>query len=1127
MFLGLFGKGIAYFFSQVTIEILSNVVDRKITDEVNKKRIKIILSSGAKECAKRIINTPEFKNFDKAIINQVLERFKKLFETEADKKRFIDETIFDARVEQDKIANWIIKNVTVENDEQVEAFRNRLAQVYSTQLCSLAPLIPDASVKMYQNEMLLLEELHNTVAKQNTLDEVKGITIQILELLKNRSLLSESTQDYIPLREIDEEGVCLGLKSSENAKGEANFSIPCFVRNCGPVWVDFEAGYVWEDKERIQKYIDQLREGKGPVILKGHAASGKSVLLRSIAYHLINDYVETVYYIPLKPGENPKEPEKFPFEFFNKSDAFLFIDDAHLNDGKWIEDKIFSFSDPTTNSRLLIASRPLEEEKDKDTTQRATIAEGKFKTVLKRAEELKAVNFIEPVFNHWKSIREKEKKTKININTDILFEMCGKKSWLYKSGDLWILAFYLKLFDRINYKIDELPDINEEIIYYIKNEIPQMYNIKEVDEILLPLSYTFKEEIPFPANSFYLLLHTLNERREIYEREEGLDYTKIFKCLLRTREIIKTNRYISLPHSARANIFFESIIQDKDSAKNIKEFFRENTWDEFYTSNDCDKIKSGLLKFIIEHNPDIYIQLIISESDSIKERFCGLKNINEIVFKIVSASEITGITRLFNFLSNFNYEFFDKLPVQIISEKILKTDNLFDIAYLIDLLNRVNYKELDNIPVQTFSEKILKTDYLIGIIFLINSLKSAKYKELDNIPVQTFSEKILKTDNLWGIASLLNSIKKAECKGLEELLENIPVHIISEKILKTNNLGDIAFMIISLEKAEYKGLEEVLDNVQVQNVSKKILNTKDINDIAYLIDSLKSAKYKELNNIPVHIILEKILKTDNLWGIASLLNSLKKAQYKDLAELLNNISVHIISEKILKTDNIEDIAFMISSLEKAEYKDLVAILDNLVISVKILKNHDLGDMISLIGSLKKVKYKRLDEVLDNLFISEKILKIEDIRDMLSEICLFDKTKYKKLDEFPDDILNQILLDGILKTDNLAANFLRSIMWELRYDNLDISTENFEINTKMNLISECYIDFIASIIEYLKKINYEKLDSIFALFQVNNFSDQFLIWESSSKEDKEKLINSFEKAGYKYADEVRKKYNLKK
>jgi hypothetical protein len=740
---------------------------------------------------------------------------------------------FDARkavathLSPDKLAGELLRQVPLaEGDE--EYLYEKIALHIANQMIVSSQLLEGLERHSWNFTLESLSQIKSTMAQESTLGEVKSTVNLLADRLE--AFLSIERGDF-GLKLIDDEG-------SYFAQCEGEFSMPKFVRPWGPAWVDFRHGVVWEDKCKINGMITKLREEEGPVILKGEAASGKSVLLRAVAYHLTEEFDASVYYIPVKPGEPPRPPEKFPFRDFEMSEAFLFIDDAHLNNADWIRR---FWEDPECSdgikSRTLVASRPIEQTAP-DETKHHTFPyhPGTFAFALENADEMRAADTLEPVFDHWRTIKAKELgqvRLSARLKADIL-EQCGKTHWREEVGDLWLLAFHLDALERQlrNGQRFRMPSIDLELASYLTDGLRKMHDDKTLrysDEVMLPLAYAFRSEMPLPRTYVDELLISVSNFTSHFKRAE-VSLPHVLNRLIDLREVIhseETDSY-SIPHSARAQAFWRAYQNVDELGRHSKAFLMN------VGRHSKADWRLGLLEHVTNTLPKKSAALLVREEEHLLMVFATSPDgCSAIATAVLNAEDDKDAALLVNALSEAGYTqmptLLNHLTPKLAAEKIRKTKGLYLLDMFVSFLLEAGYTQmpalLNRLTPKLMEEKIRETDDLIAVAHFMRFLLKAGYKQmpalLNRLTLQLIEKMIRETQGLYGIAELIDFLVEVGYGQMLEVLQAAVTKMRKSKERIPEQLMETGSLLVSMAEAEYS-MDDVWDVLDEQFVDSII-----------------------------------------------------------------------------------------------------------------------------------------------------------------------------------------------------------------------------------------------------------------------------------------------------------------
>ena len=302
-----------------------------------------------------------------------------------------------------------------------------------------------------------------------------------------------------------------------------------FFRPSGPEWIDFEEGYVSPRKETdiILEKLDNI----GLVIIQGNPASGKSVILRSIAYHL-SDLGKDVYLIELKKALPPIS------DIFSAKNAYCLVDDAHLN----LEYTNHFVKMP--NLKVLIATRDI-------ATSIGPQFPFKIGEYIKDAMKIPPEDVADNIITHFS---EKGKK--------IPKEM---KEFFTKTN-LWMLAWELKAYE-------EFGKINKHTVYerikdHMRRDLKYL-GISDAENILLPLAIFYRFEAPV-RKDFIREFANLKDIESLIKLDEITNFEK------------NGFEYLAMHHSEVAKLFYWAFQEFEGLGDKIKKTFKKS-WFEGIT----------------------------------------------------------------------------------------------------------------------------------------------------------------------------------------------------------------------------------------------------------------------------------------------------------------------------------------------------------------------------------------------------------------------------------------------------------------------------------------------------------------------------------------------------------------
>ncbi|MGC9100018.1 MAG: hypothetical protein ACP5HC_01970, partial [Caldisericum sp.] len=547
------------------------------------------------------------------------------------------------------------------------------------------------------------------------------------------------------------------LPRIENVLEKDESTEPKFFRPAGPLWIDFEKGYVYENPQ-VDEIIDKLKKEK-IVIIKGKPASGKSVILKNIGYKLANEGAE-VYFIGLKNfvRESISEIPKI-------SHGYLIIDDAHLD--LKIIDNILLIRPKT---KILIATRDINIDKTEGPTSE-----------LKFAEYIKNAITIEPQDSANGIIGKFEEK-KFQIPDNI-------KANLAKNN-LWVLAWQLKSYESSR-KIDE-----ETVLKIVKEYIENLIKEKEseVQNVLYPLAILYRYEIPM---------------RETFLKYLYESYDKIIPGLEKLGEIVRftdnDRNYIALHHSETADIYFKAFNKYVDLASDIKGKIDEE-YETLFSKSDNSTVDIELKLF------SIYLRKFNDETTNVLSRISKYELMSKII-KINFDDIIKGLKReknlekiamsLKSVAKTVDFqtanEILEKIDVDDLIEKFKREEDIWKIKwFFIDISNvdkDLAKKILEKIDVDDLREKVKREEDIwnIGDFFdgISNVDKDLAKKILEKIDVDDLIEKVEREEDIGKIELFFYDISNVDKDLAKKILEKIDVDDLREKVKRNKSIWNI------------------------------------------------------------------------------------------------------------------------------------------------------------------------------------------------------------------------------------------------------------------------------------------------------------------------------------------------
>jgi|GEM_PF-2611483 len=593
----------------------------------------------------------------------------------------------------------------------------------------------------------------------------------------------------------------LGLLLIEEYLKKDKENKPHFFRFEGPLWIDFEKGYIVE-REETEEILNKLE--KEQVFITGEPGSGKSTILGIVGYKLRNKN-KPVFILPFKEISKIEKKDEI-IKNLEKINGYLFLDDVHLNKeaGRYFKNNM--------KRRILFSGRkPTEKEGIMDEIDQK----------LKNGIEIKPDN------NTKRKIIERFKEiTKCSFAKEI-------EDTLLEIGNLMLLSLQLEahINDR---EIKELKPIHSQVKDYIE-EVKK--SIPEADEIFLPIALFYQFEIAI--------------RKDFLKSELGIKEEAISK-MVEKREIseieINNRKYLSLYHSQVAEVFFQTYIEFDDLGSLAKKKLQiDSDWILGFLEKYLDKFPEEGNYVVSRINFDLLLKLLSKLPDT-----------PSLFKKIFEKSEYfwTDCVDKYLELEKDNFEKVNEIPLDTFKEKIEKLEDPYEIISLLQILKGIGYKEinelLNRLNVSFFEEIIKKSKDSFEAYFILEGLIEINYKDinelLNKLNVSFFEEIIKKSKGLLDVGFLLETLKEIEYKEINELLNRLNDYLF-EEIIKSGFYFEIAFLLKSLEKIKYPQLNELINKIEPTIFARKIKTADEKEKLLNILEKLNYLYLEELKKL--------------------------------------------------------------------------------------------------------------------------------------------------------------------------------------------------------------------------------------------------------------------------------------
>jgi hypothetical protein len=734
---------------------------------------------------------------------------------------------------------------------------------------------------------------------------------------------------------------------------ESSKEPPEFFHTVGPIWVDFQEGYVYEHPE-VSNIINEIKE-KDVVVIKGKPASGKSVILKNIGYKLANKGAD-VYFIGLKTFSEWKTSEISKIRH-----GFIIVDDAHL-EVNFVEDLLLN----KPKAKVIIASRDIDLEKVFGPT-----SEYKFAEYLKNAIKIEARNTADKII---KKFEEKKGTLPNEIKNELA------------KNNLWILAWQLKSYEKFK-KIDE-----EYVLKTVKAYIEGIRNVKKPENVLAPIAVFYQFEIP--------VRKTFIESFAEGETIRGLEALNEISTFLSDRR-----DYVALHHSEVAEVYLKTFGYFKDFGREVKNKINEK-YEEIFDKEESNNPNLSLKLF------NIYLREYPEETTNVlnyKTRFPYLfpsfsefynKNFNDIIKGLEEEEKIQKIETCILYITYANIEVARKivkrLDINTLVKKIDKEEEVGGIGRCISGIAKADRdvaKEIvDKLDLEDLVKKIDKEEEVGGIGWCISGIakvdRDVAKEIVDKLDLEDLVKKIDKEEEVGGIGSCISGIAKVDRDVAGKIVAGLDINTLIEKIDKEEKVGEIGSYISGIAKVDRDVAEKIVAGLDINTLIEKIEKEEKGGGIGSCISGIVKADRdvaKEIvDKLDLEDLIEKIEKEEKVGGIGWCISGIAKADRDVAGKIVTGLDINTLIEKIDKEEKVREIGWCISGIAEANEEIAGKILEKLDIEKlieKINKEEDILKIRWCIGGIAKANKEITNKILERTDIDsliEKLKKEEDI-----------------------------------------------------------------------------------------------------------------------------------------------------
>lgn len=488
-----------------------------------------------------------------------------------------------------------------------------------------------------------------------------------------------------------------------------------FFRITGPLWIDFEKKLVVERKE-LTNFLKKLDRQRCQLLI-GNAASGKTTLLRNIAYRLINDVKNDVFWL------NAEKICIYPIrDIFNeivgmdKEGVCIIIDDIHKCPTH-CTDLISLIKANTTNLKLVLSTRPsykyIYHRHDKNII--VNMEDSKQTCTFVKAEDI----IINIVTNYIKKRGITISKPTLNR----LRELCG--------NDLWILMYLIK-----SMEIDDSGHVtNVNINYVYENIKDDFINSNDIisphfSDIVIAVASFSQYEIP-------VFEYFLTDRLKFD--------TNSLSNLVQIGAILKDMRSYSLPHSSLARLYLGTAQVYPLLSVHLRQI-----------CDGKDDYSNNILKLYLESKPENYdtFSRQLRNEPRVFEKILNDGVTSRKVAEIINSEN--NIMNIASWISDISWrsnklwiELIKALDIEALRAKSEREQDVRKIGFLLgsipwktifsteDNFEKLEHRIFDSLYIK--HEDIKKTDFCIWRLPWNNSLDNIK-KNIDKLKVKEIKE---------------------------------------------------------------------------------------------------------------------------------------------------------------------------------------------------------------------------------------------------------------------------------------------------------------------------------------------------------------------------------------------------
>jgi len=745
---------------------------------------------------------------------------------------------------------------------------------------------------------------------------------------------------------------------------------PKWFRKKGPVAVDF-------DDNRVYRREDRLRELKtlvmnNPVsMLEGIAATGKTVLILTLAYDLHNAGEGPVYYFDCDKKRD--FDESILIRELKGTEGIFILENVHLAPQKF--QSVYSTFKNSDRSHVLFTSRPSFRD------YQCSRGEDLTKIPMLTLESLKSTEAL---------IRDFQSNAKLpKFSTEVL-EKIGEVS----EGNLWLLSYALE-------GCATSGGIGEPDGWIGKGVREDLNDLKNANrsfpEVLVAVSLLYRNEVP-TAESFLRgpLAFDYETFDELVKRGE-----------LIVQETAQGDILYGLPHSALAEAYWEY----GEEYRRRKGLSKQEELVYSYTVSD---VPNGV-EAIVKSGYDV-MKLVLEKLEH--EGLLGC-----VISKEKSTEAVVHLLRI------LSRRALAKKSVRASLEKrVLESDNPYDSIRCIVAVYATDcrvgehlWSILDKGNMLSWLMDRAPTCFLAYVVSELHSADRHLAVELCNlISLDDVAQRLEDEEDLFSIGNCIYSLSAVD-KDLGQRVWNLlDLERLACKLSEASSSSDIAHFLWDCLVSNVGVANESWLREQVHMLGKRLNEAENISEIRDSLHSITSAS-KELGVellrlLDIRLLAAKVDRSDDIECVNELIDSVHDIQKGVARRLCQMLDFEQLAKRLDQSEDVKEIGMCllkVFQLARKERKMLWNMLDWKKLAVKLGQPQHYPSTVACIAYLSFVDRKMarelcsfwdLDQVASNL---NQVSDLDDIDVFLYEVDFVDRSIGTKL----RDILGKPHLRG--------------------------------------------------------------------------------------------------------------------